>query len=186
MQEILDQISQFWDQWWFLVEVLTLIALLLAAGAALITAYAAWRSAVASGRAVDETRVATTAQIMSSLLDEYSSDQMSDALTGLRQFVQSHGPEFQDNFRELLGKSVDAYRRLDSYRRRVSHFFDKIYRLQKAGYIDDAFVRTVVGPDAAEFYLEVIEPLDIFINPDYDDSAFKYFAKLHGVERRTK
>ena len=179
MQEILDQISQFWDQWWFLFEVLTLIALLL-------TAVAAWRSASASRRAVGETRVATTAQIMSSLLDEYQSDAMSKAMTGLRQFERSHRPVFQDHFLDLLQRSPDSYRPLDAKRRRVAHYFDKIYRLQRAEYIDDTFVRTVVGRDQVEFFLEVIEPLEKAVKSDYDKSAFEYFAKLYGVERRTK
>ncbi len=177
MQEIKDQISQFWDQWWFLFEVLTLIALLL-------TAVAAWRSASASRRAVGETRVATTAQIMSSLLDEYQSDAMSKAMTGLRQFERSHRPVFQDHFLDLLQRSPDSYRPLDAKRRRVAHYFDKIYRLQRAEYVDDAFVRTVVGQGQVEFYLKVIEPLEKAIDLDYDESAFEYFAKLHGLDRR--
>ena len=177
MEEVLNQIRQFWDQWEFLAEALTLIALLFTAGAA-------WRSASGSRRAADETRVATTAQIMSSLLDEYRSAEMSDAMTWLRKVVQSYDLEVQDNLLDLRQKRPRVYKDLNANRRLVSHFFGKIYLLQKAGYVDDAFVRTVVGQDAAEFYLEVIEPLEKAENPDYDKSAFEYFAKLHGLDRR--
>lgn len=184
MEEVLNEIMQFWDQWWFLAEVLTLIALLFTAGAALITAGAAWRSAVASRRAADETRVATTAQIMSSLLGEYSSAEMSDAMTRLQQFEETHGCQLHHRFLELRGEDRESYERLNAMRRRMAHYFDKIYRLQRAEYIDDAFVRTVVGQGQVEFYLKVIEPLEKAIDPAYDKSAFEYFAKLHGLDRR--
>lgn len=184
MQEIFNQTRQLWDQWGFLGEVLTLIALLFTALAALITARAAWRSAVASSRAADETRVATTAQIMSSLLDEYRSDEMSDAMTFLRHIAQGYDLEVQDKLLDLSQKRPGVYKKLNPNRRLVSHFFGKIYLLQQAGYIDDAFVRTVVGQGEVEFYLEVIEPLENALNHDYDASAFEYFAKLYGLARR--
>ena len=166
MEEVLNQIRQFWDQWEFLAEGLALIALLFTAGAA-------WRSAYAARRSADETRVATTAQIMSNLLDEYRSDEMSDAMTGLQQFEESHGCQLHHRFLELRREDRESYKLLNAMRRRMSHYFDKIYRLQRAEYIDDAFVRTVVGQGQVEFYLKVIEPLEKAVKPAYDKFAFE-------------
>ena len=39
-------------------------------------------------------------------------------------------------------------------------------------------------PRIGKFGLKVIEPLEKAIAPAYDKSAFEYFAKLHGLDRR--
>jgi DNA-binding transcriptional ArsR family regulator len=138
------------------------------------SAFFAWRSA-------NETRKATHAQLLSALLDAYAEDKMLEAMLTLRQWKQQHGNQFADQFRTLRQTNYSQVIDLDRARRRVSHHFSKICTLHKAGLCDEELVRRVATEGQVQFYRELIEPLELALNPSYDSSCFSYLGSLYDV-----
>ena len=148
----------------------------------LLAAIAAWRSATAADRGAEATAKATKTQLLVSLLNSYSSDEMLDAMLILRAWTNSHGERSADQFRRLRQDDYANIRSVDQARRRASHFFQNIYTLRTAGFLEDSDVRLVATKGQVEFFREVIEPLEAAIGANYDRSSFEYFGGLYGIQ----
>ncbi len=49
--------------------------------------------------------------------------------------------------------------------------------------MDESVVRSVATRGQVEFYREVLEPLELAVNPDYDRSSFEGLGALYGIPR---
>lgn len=75
-------------------------------------------------------------------------------------------------------------------RRTVQSFFLKIRRLQQAGFLEDAEVKILVSPVAAELLLKHLEPvarrhhdtIGVKASKEYDSELFDYFDELFDRE----
>lgn len=147
---------------------ISLIASLGAVGAAL----AAWRSA-------KETQKTVLAQILMQITDAYSSPEMLSGMLNLRNWQQQHGPDFAKKFGEMRRNDYSKVEQVDKDKRRYSHHFHKIRLLLDSGVVSESFVKKVVSPGQVDFLLEVIEPLEEAINPNYDHSTFDTFRRIY-------
>jgi hypothetical protein len=95
------------------------------------------------------------AQFLYDLLKEYSAQDMGEHLRILRNFKGVH-PDAGKAYKEQYGMNSG----LDSARRDVSHYYQRISRLREAGYVSDLFVKTVVTSDNATFLQQVIIPIE--------------------------
>jgi len=149
-----------------------LLGLIIAACAAI----AAWRSA----RATEKTGLA---QILMKITDAYSSPEMLSGMLNLRKWQKEHPGDFAAKFAEMRNDK-DEYakiKNLDEDRRRYSHHFYKIWLLSDRGLVNKSFVKKVATREQVDFLLEVIEPLELEINPKYDHSTFDFFRNIYHI-----
>lgn len=159
-----------------------LISLVGSAGAVL-AASAAWLSARATHRSAEETQKAIFAEIATNVLDAYSSPKMLSSKRELRQWQKEHGEEFAKKFAELRPERTDKINRIDRCRRRVSHHYYKIWRLYDGNIIDEEFVKVLMTPGQLDFLIEVNEPMERAINPDYNKEMFDTLCEIFDKER---
>jgi hypothetical protein len=143
----------------------------------LITAYAAWQAK----RAAQETRNSIVAQITSSLLDAYATDEMLHAMLLLSEWAKEYGANFADEYGQRRGEKYQQVENVDRARRRISHYFEKIYALWKLKLIDESIVRAVASAEQVKFLHEKVEPLEATLNPQYEKSIFDAFGSLYGI-----
>jgi hypothetical protein len=148
---------------------------------ALATAIASFIAAQAAKSAATQTRRATQAQLVSTLLDSYASPEMLDAMISLRTWVGKNGTLHADEFRRLRRDDYDLVRGVDLARRRVSHFFQKIDALHTLGFLDEPTVRAVATRGQVAFFREVVEPLEAAITVSYDRTSFDRLGALYGI-----
>lgn len=148
---------------------------------ALVAAVAAWRAARASFLSAAETRRGSQAQLVSSLLDSYASAETLASMICLRKWFSQHGRRAADEFRRLRQDDYAAIAEVDHARRRVSHFFQKLYVLHNSGYLDERAVRTIATKDTVAFFRGLIEPLEAAIGVDYDRSSFNFLGALYNI-----
>lgn len=147
----------------------------------LLAGIAAWLSAAAAKRAAVATERATQAQLLNSLLDAYSSSEMLSSMMTLRAWGTKHGKHAADEFRRLRQEDYPSIQDVDFARRRVSHFFQKIYALHAAGHLDEPSVRLAAPRGQVDFFREIIEPLEAAISVNYDRSSFDGLGSMYGI-----
>jgi hypothetical protein len=133
------------------------------------------RAAAASRAAADAAAATSTGQLVVQLLTEYGTDEMREAVKGLSTWVRlsnTHRTETPD----ALDKEP-----IDRWRRRFSHYCQKVHSLRDLHLVDDEVVRRLAPRGVAEVFLG-IEPLEA--HPGYDQSSFKFFADFYGLPRR--
>lgn len=156
------------EEWMWIIA---LIGSLGAVGAAL----AAWQSA-------KETQKTALAQILMQIMDAYSSPEMLSGILNLRNWQQQHGSDFSKKFGEMRRSNYSKIEQIDKDRRRYSHHFHKINRLLDSGIVNESFVKKVISPGQVDFLLEVIEPLEEALNPNYDHSTFDTFRRIYNKD----
>ncbi len=156
---------------------LWLISLLGAVGA-IGAAVAAWESA-------KETRKTSLAQIIMQITDVYSSPEMLEGMRNLR-WQQENVPDFAKKFGEMRNKDYSKVAPTDKARRMYAHYFHKIKLLLDTGLVTGNFVKKVVTSGQVDFLLEVIEPLEEAMNPNYDRSMFNTFKKLYNKSDKAR
>jgi len=162
------------EGWTWLVA---LIGSLGAVGAAL----AAWRSAKAAQQSAEETRKTGLAEIIIQITDTYSSPEMLSGMIDLRSWKDRHQTDFAKKFAEMRNDR-DEYAKieqLDKDRRRYSHHFHQIRIMLDSGVVNESFVKQLVSPEQVDFLLEVVQPLEEAINPNYDHSTFDTFRRIY-------
>ena len=150
---------------------------------AMVAAVAAWKSASAASQAAQVTRDTSVAQLMAGLMAEYSSEKMLGAMITLRRFQSEHGIEFAAKFRQKRQSDYDTVAFVDKARRRVSHYFQRVVEIYDLGFLNRSSLERLATKGQIEFFLEVIEPLEEAITTDYDDRAFRFLGKMHGLDR---
>ncbi|MCK4333481.1 hypothetical protein KAX06_01705 [candidate division WOR-3 bacterium] len=127
--------------------------------------------------------------VIDSLLSEYSSPEMNEAMKALGKWYDAYHKDenWPQKFRELRvsGKPEDAM--LDNSRRKFSHYEYRIHRLYRAKVIDLKMVKDIASVSNVSFLKYIIKPLEIAINPEhYDNELFKFFESLYGEEETRK
>jgi hypothetical protein len=129
------------------------------AGAASVAAIASWFNVLANGSAF-------RGKLLSDLLDEYATEEMRRAMVAVSQH--------QD---DPLQPAPN-----EEQRRKVSHYFQKVYTLRAAGTISKRFARRAITRGQAVRFLG-LEPVERGINANYDRRPFKFYARLHRLPR---
>ena len=154
---------------WLIQGILALIAA--------VAAIAAWRAAKASKQSADESRKTAISQVIVQITSEYASSDMLRGMKRLREWKNTHGVNFAEEFKARLdGKEGDA-EELNEDRRRFSLHMHKIRLLSERGVIDQETVEALTM-DKTSFFSEIIEPLEEILDPNYDRTTFTFFKTL--------
>jgi hypothetical protein len=132
-------------------------------GALLAAVFSGW-AAYENHNSVHEANRATRASVWLQVLADYETADMLSSINFLRQW-QSHTPSFEKRFYELLtakdlGKEdSELSKHIDSDRRRVIKFFDKLRILTQGDIIDTYFVSQNWDSGTYTYINDVLAPL---------------------------
>lgn len=145
----------------------------------LIGSWGAVGAALAAWRSVKVTQKTASAQVLMQISDAYGSQEMLSGMINLRKWQQQHGSDFAKKFGEMRRADYSKIEQIDRDRRKYSHHFHKIKLLLNCRFVNKSFVKKVVSPGQVDFLLEVIEPLEEALNPNYDHSTFDTFRRMY-------
>lgn len=140
------------------------------------------RIARANSESVKIAKDTSLAQIIIQLTSVYAQPEMLVGMNRLREFKDAHGESFANQFTWLKKDDKSQYDELDGDRRRFSHYFHTIFIMLNTDIITVEFLKKLVSPSAMDpigFLLEVIEPLEKEINPNYDVEMFVRFEEIY-------
>jgi len=138
-------------------------------------------AAVAAFLSAKATKKTSLAQTLMQITDAYSSDEMLEGMLRLRSWQNTHPKDWAEKFAEVRNNR-DEYPKIeqeDKARRRYSHHFYKIWLLLDRGLVNKSFVKKVAPRGQVDFLLDIIEPLERAIDPNYDHSTFDFFRELY-------
>jgi hypothetical protein len=147
-----------------------------------LTALGALMSAGGAFLSARATKKTSLGQILMEIADAYASPEMLEGMLTLRQFKDisdRSGDDFAQEFVSLRTINYQLIEEVDQGRRRYSHHFHKIRQLLDSKLVKKNFVRKVVTQEQVNFLVEVIEPLERAINPQYDHRTFDIFRNLY-------
>lgn len=145
------------------VDVWTAIAALSGCLGALFAGWAAWETRTSANEAANGTR----ANVWLQLLTEYSQPEMLTAMRSMRDWQRQATNSFARDFRNALNNRAlsesekERIHELDSHRRRVGNFFNKVRVLTEGGIIDQEFVAQSWASSAYTFIADVLIPLEM-------------------------
>jgi hypothetical protein len=154
------------------VEVTAAVGTIAGAVFAAVAATASWVSARA-------TQQATEAQLMASLMNEYSSAEMLKAIRELTEWADRYGDDFVNEIRRRGARDY-----FGPSRRQVSHYFQKVHRLWCRNLITRETVEALVDENQARLYINTLEPLEELANPGYRDTSFRQLGWLYCLQKR--
>lgn len=158
-----------------MIEIIIQIVNFIAAISVIITAYFAIRAAQSAERTLK-------ASIVESIRQNYSKPEIHEAMSELRQFKRENGDDritLSEIYLELETKKDEKFFRVNKNRRLVSHHFQRICKLNETDIIDDVLMKSLAEEFEAEFFLEVIEPLEGHKgNPNYKRECFDKYRAL--------
>jgi hypothetical protein len=122
-------------------------------------------SAVAAGFAWWNTsngRKASNANVLLTVLRDYRSEEMRQALRGIREFQAAWTPPeaFAVEFVQRIKQRTDNGDDLDSWRRLVSSFFNAVRALSENRLLDQRLLAGTIGRPAFEFAIGTLGPID--------------------------
>lgn len=164
-------------------------------------AFYAWRSARG-------TREATQSQLYIRLMEEYGSEEMSDALRGLREFkedsihaqhilllrdILARDPKLQkeaikseyDNSSKQL-KIILGTGNYDANRRIVKRYFLKVLGLYENGFLTEKRIKELGKVAGIDLFYDVIEPLEFALDKDFNISNFNTLKNICGRYKNVK
>ena len=165
------------------MDIIAVISVIIAALAAIASFWAA-REARKSAKATQD---AAEASLVVSFLDQYFDPGMAEALRVLAAWKRDKGEHFANIWIEDLNSgSAEAWAAYDA-RRKVKGFFHKTARLHFAGVIRAATLRELAYVAGLNIYLDVIDPMELALNPSRSPRTVEFlktqFGRYPGTEK---
>jgi hypothetical protein len=129
---------------------------------------------------------AISLEVIMPFMNEISSSEMRNAIITLSKFGKKDN--FDEIYFELLQKNkadqlqsgeLEEFELIDNSRRKFVGLFHKMQRLSATGVVDNEIVRVVLGPDSCWLLLNIVEPLDAKIRPNYSTTSFDFARDLY-------
>jgi hypothetical protein len=128
-------------------------------------------------------------ELVLDITKEYASEEMLNGILLIRKWEQEN-KEVEKNFAEEFGKirksDYQKIKALDIARRKIAHYFGRIYLLKKNGVIKNKEIMKIISTGQIEILIDLIEPLEESIDSNYNKSIFNFFANLRNeLEKKT-
>jgi len=137
--------------------------------------------------AAKQTAKGVQAQLLWGLLNDYSQEDMLDALTYLvwwydQEPQKSH---LAATLKNLQGTSDWPDKKLVQHRRRFAHYCQNVYALwYRAKLLDDRAAQVAMDKERARTYLFYVEPLEWARRRDYERDSFEFYEREYQLSRR--
>ncbi|ABM01326.1 hypothetical protein SHAM105786_11570 [Shewanella amazonensis] len=132
---------------------------------------------------------AISLQVIMPFMNEISSAEMRKAIIELSKFGRMenfdaiyYGLLHRNKSGSLEGADLEFFETVDNARRKFVGLFHKMQRLSATGVVDNEIVRVVLGPDSCWLLLNIVEPLDAKIRPNYSTVTFDFARGLYSAE----
>lgn len=155
----------------------------------LLLVIATFFSAIAAFKAAKKTHKNTQAQVIQSLLNEYSSEEMTLSINILRRLHTAYGkvkyPQEFDRLRiryledKATSEEQEQYLTWDKSRRRVAHYFEKICTLDHNDLLERQYIDAVANKEQILLYEKLIKPLVHKINKESKLECYDRLKKYH-------
>lgn len=127
-----------------------------------VSAIAAMMTAFAAYKTIHATKEAAELPILKDFLAEYSSEEMRKALDDLGTFEARHDNPAEAYFDLLTGRSEDDdLEKLDKARRRVKFYFFSAYRLHRKRFITTNAYRAMTNVEGIRLFFGAVEPMEV-------------------------
>jgi hypothetical protein len=130
-----------------------------------LVALLAAAAAVGAWAAAWTTKRATEGHLLLSLLSDYASDDMDQALRILRFWREQHGDEFSSDWELLFARADEEAVAVDRARRRVTAYFQGVDELRQNGLISQATARAAADKAGLAVLINVCAPLERKLSP---------------------
>jgi len=132
------------------------------------------------------------APLFNTLLTEYSDPRILDALDLIDDFARTNVTtgdpySYAYKFLDLKAKNDPLGRDLDHARRLLTGWYQKVQLFFDFRFLDSSYVDVLPGRNRVEFFIVVVEPLDIFnreLSNRPPNPVFQYFRTLYGIPKR--
>ena len=153
----------------FSSEWIPVISLLMTLGAVIFAYYS-----------IRQNRRLKLSELAFNLATEFANKEMNESLRAVREFANKFPDEDdrKNEFTKLNEENFPSISDLNNSRRKVSHYFHKIFLLTRYNAITEDEMMHMVEWGQIEA-LELIKPMEEAINPDgYDLYMYRYFASI--------
>ena len=146
---------------------------------AAVAGIAAWFSACYARKAAKLTQKAAEGQLLLNILEGYRLEKMKESLRLLRSWQRKHASsEFEKQWKLCFDKGDEEAIQVDEARRYVTMYFWRVFRLFRAKYVSEEFVRNACHNDGIEVLFQVIEPLARELDSQYDRTLFEELRRI--------
>ena len=163
-----------------MVDTIAVIVAALSALAAFWAAFEAKRSAAATQDSAKATMDTAEAALIKSFFDDYFDQTMSDALRVLAGWKEQHDKAFASSWIQLLLSNDPEASQVDRARRKVKSYFEKAVHIYSAGVVRPSVFRQIVYVAALNVYYDVLDPLELALNPDRSSATKDLLLKCCG------
>jgi len=186
LREIFQDVN-FWTAVATIFLVVVTFLLVIATG---VIAYFTWRAAEATKRGVQ-------AQVVIELLKEYAQEDLAADVSALQTWGKQNDEEILralnvaknmedlDQRFEFLDHGQTGVD-LNSARRNVSHYFQKVHRLYKGKLITEEIIRLILDEEQVLMWRDCVEPMEWLLKypKTYAREQFDELDKIYKVGRR--
>jgi len=156
--------------------------------AACVAAVTACVATIVACYTVRKAHQTAQAQLITALLGEYGSAKIGNAMTelvGFKEGCEKNDLCFADEYKKLRNTGQKRGEELNAFRRPISHYFNKVYRLRKLELLDDTYVEVVADKGQAEFLLYVLEPIEAQQIKDKQcaPDVYEFFSERYDLPR---
>ena len=173
------------EGWVLIVQLIVVLILLVTAIIAGISARASRRAAAATEKSAESTLAALRMQCFAQLLDAYSSPKMLTDMLALVRWKDKHPSDWAEKYGKMVNDVDEREKVLEVHeaRRHYAHHFYKIKLMYEEGYLDENLLSKLATPDQINFLLDTVEPLEKNLNPNYNDSTYRFFENRRNKSR---
>ena len=151
--------------------------------AAAVSAFAAMIAAFLSWQSHRKQLIIFESGIYIEYRKEYSSHLFANYLRFLVQFKDEKGDDFSRIFCDMAVSGDADIKPINDARRAVKFYFETASDLNRNEYISDKILIEICKVDGINIYFDIVIPLEIEINTDFDLQAYEHLKKK-GVKRR--
>lgn len=134
------------------------------------------------------------APLFNTLLTEYSDPRILDALDLIDDFARQNVTKgdpyaYAYHFLDLKTKNDPLGKELDHARRMLISWYQKVQLFFEFKFLDSNYVDVLPGRNRVEFFMSVVEPLDILnreLSNRPTNPVFNYFRNLYNLPTREK
>lgn len=132
-------------------------------------------------KAIQQNRNTKLYEIVVNVTTEYASEEMLQSILMLikwRDDCRANEVDFGDEFGRIRKANYAQIKDLDVARRKVSHFFSRIYLLHKNNVVNQNDIMGFITAGQIEILLDINEKLEEAINKDYSKELFDFFRLI--------
>jgi len=145
-----------------------------------ITVVAACAAAIFSWFSAESSKKNTQALIIMRYKERFASNEILEAMNFIRKWKDENGNCWIDNFRKEYYGDTDLGKKLDNYRRVVSHIYNELVVMCRSGLLSKKAAKKTIHKDEICFMISTIQDMELVVscNKEIVEEMFDYLNSL--------